>query len=202
MPLPASYELAIEPEAIRFAREHLAQYYGIRDNPWGTDDPLVSAGAGHAFFRQLLSPSVWLQTVELRMMVVALAKSGVEEAADTLRHVANEFDSRGEKLPTELLNYGMEVRLRRSDRWPKTSGPNKLDNMMRDLVRALTVAALFDRFHLLPRGKSGRTVSGCSVVAKAESSAHYHVKPRAIEKAWERFGAAIMPTVPGWASAA
>jgi len=49
MPLPASYELAIEPEAIRFAREHLAQYYGIRDNPWGTDDPLVSAGAGHAF---------------------------------------------------------------------------------------------------------------------------------------------------------
>ena len=199
MPLPATYELAVEPAAIRFARKHLDQYYGIRDNPWGTSDPLISAGAGHAFFRRLLSPDVWLQSVELRMAVVALAKQGWDEAADTLRHVALEFRSQDQKLPTELENYEIEVRLRGNDRWPKERGPKGLDNMMRDLVRVLTVAALFDRFGLLPTGRSVRTVSGCTVVAKAESGPHYRVKPKTVERAWQRYGAAIMPTVPGWA---
>jgi hypothetical protein len=202
MPLPATYDAAVIAQAVPFARAHLEQFYSVRENPWSSD-PLVSPGTGHAFFRHLLShnANVLMQTVELRMMIIALAKIGWAEAADVLRHVALEMRSRRQELPVELENYEMEVRARGNDRWSKPPGPNRLDNLARDLVVAQVVSAVCDRFKVLPTQQSGRTISACAIVATAmsghENRRHGRVSYKAVEKIWRRYGNA-MPTVPGW----
>jgi hypothetical protein len=201
MPLPATYGQAVEHEAIHFARGHLDCYYGACGNPWGTSDPLVSAGAGHAWFRSIIP--LLLGTPIGRCGLIELAQRGWVEAADALRRLEIELRSQGRDLPKEIEGFSIQVRARGSDRWPKQPGPNKLNNLMRDLIVALTVAAVVDRFRLLPTQQSSRTISACSVVAKAMSGANRHgrVKAKAVEKIWQRYGNA-MPTVPGWASAA
>src|SRR6516162_3582536 len=115
MPLPATYDQAIEDEAIRFAKLALA-WLNAQGNPW-SPDPLLSAEAGHAWLRDLL-PRL-LDTVIGRMGVIELAKNGYAEAADALRNFALAMRSNRCELPVEVEAYEMEVRARGSDRWPK-----------------------------------------------------------------------------------
>ena len=198
LPALPSYDEAVAAEALRYAKAELQKYYSLDGNPW-SNDPLMSAAAGHAFMKDLVENLLLMNTVELRMMVIELAKQGVEEAADALRHLVLELRSKYCELPLELEAYEQEVRWRSSDRWPKKSGPSKVDNMMRDLVYALVVAGVCDRFGLAPTQSSARSASGCRIVAQAAFSIHGGRAYETVKRIWKRFGAS-MPTVPGWAS--
>jgi hypothetical protein len=197
--LPTTYEEAIEQEVVRFAKSAI-DYINAKPNPW-TSQPVTSSEAGHAWLRDLL-PRL-MGTAIGRMGVITLAKSGYVEAAEFLREVAIECQSRHCELPAELKTYEMEVRLRRGDNWPKRSGPNKLDFIMRDIFLAVVVAAVLDRFpNLKEMQSSPRSLSACSAVAEAMFGRQERIRGRAystVKKIWLHYRNAV-PTRPGMAN--
>ena len=70
--------------------------------------------------------------------------------------------------------------------------------MMRDLVVAMTIAGIQDRYGLHPLQRSARTVSGCLIVSRASFCIGRGLDYGTVAKIWQRLGRA-MPTVPGWA---
>jgi hypothetical protein len=197
--LPATM---VETEALQFAREWIVRF---RDgtNPWSNDSALT-ADAGRAVTRHLMRQSALLHPIN-RLQLIAMARAGDTDARDVLRTVMIEIQSRGEPMPTELVNYNMEL-LHGGLHQPP--GPKRKDKLLRDLCIAMTVAAVHDRFGLSPtrntasRGRPSARPSACSVVAEALALAHMGLGKRsekAVEAIWSRLGRTL-PTVSGWAS--
>jgi hypothetical protein len=190
MTLPATL---IEAEALEFARREIARY---RDgtNPWSDDSPLT-AEAGRAALRHIMRQAS-LENPVHRMILAAWGRAGDPDADAVLRTLLIEYQSRGERPPTELANYNMEV-LQGGFHQPPAR--KKKNNLIRNICIATTVAAVIDRYGLRPTGRSPHCRSACSIVAEALGEAQMQLGNKAVEKIWEAYGRA-MPTVPGWAS--
>jgi len=189
----------VEAEALAFAREWIERF---RDgtNPWSSDSALT-ADSGRAVTQHLMRQATLLHPVN-RMQVIAMARAGDTEAHDVLRTLMIEMQSRSEPMPTELINYNMEV-LHGGLHQPP--GPKRKDKLLRDVCIAMTVAAVCDRFGLKPtrntasRGRPSARPSACSIVAEALEVAQMGMGEKAVEAIWIRLRNA-MPTAPGWAS--
>src|SRR5882762_7359103 len=141
----------IEADALAYARREIAKWRTI-GNPY-SDDHLMTPEASRACMRHIYK-NVALNNCHRMMDIIALASSE-PEADEALRELIVEFGSRGEQLPTELAAYNMEVARRGPDwRFPKRRGQKAHHHLLRDIFIAMTIAALCDRFGLLPTGRS------------------------------------------------
>jgi hypothetical protein len=202
MTLPVTYTEAVEGEALRFARDKIAEFK--KSNPF-SEHSALSGDASRMFFRHMLQ--IGLGNAVNRMQIVAAAKAGDPDAVDLLRSVLIEAKSRRTELSTELQEYDM---------WLTTHGAHprrrseKRGYVMRDICIALTVAGIVDKFpELPPTGRSPRHRSACAIVGEAliEADAakggskvvHMRRAYETIKTVWGRYKH-VMPTVPGWAS--
>ncbi len=200
LPAPASaVAVIIEEEALAYAQEMLNRYHG-GGNPWSPASPLT-AEAGRATMRHLYRQAALLHPIT-RMNVIVAARNGDTAARDVLNTLIIEMKSDRRALPTELENYTMEVLAGGLHQPP---GPRRKDKLLRDLVIALVVAAVCDRYQLAPtrntasRGRPAARRSACSIVAEALGGVRVPLGEKAVEAVWARLGIA-MPTVRGWAS--
>jgi hypothetical protein len=196
--LPAT---AVEAEALTFAREWLVRIQEA-GSPWSEHSPFT-AEAGRAVVRHLMRCGALLHSIN-RLQIIAMARAGDADADAVLRQLLIEMQSRGDPLPTELAAYNME--LLHGGLHPPP-GPKRKDKTLRDLCIAMTVAAVVDRFGLTPtrntasRGRPSARRSACAIVAEALGFVGISTGEKAVEAIWTRL-ANVMPTVPGWASAA
>jgi hypothetical protein len=127
-----------------------------------------------------------------------MARAGDDDAADVLKTLIVEAKSRRAELPTELEAYNME--LLGDDSWRSRrsrDGPKKKNKLTRDMLIALAVAAVVDRFGLPPTGRSIHRRSAASIVAEALAEIGLRLGFKAVEHIWRKYHDA-MPTVPGW----
>jgi hypothetical protein len=191
---PARYEDTIDATtALQYARAWFDQYDKLPSNPWGPS-PGLSAGAGRELFRFMLSRMLADDYYWTNQAIIALAKGGIAEAQDALREVRVEARRWGRKLPSEIEHYDLECTARGGDRWPRRyGGALRVDSLVRNIIIALTVAAVCDHFKLRPTHSSACTLSGCLIVGQALGISYERMKA-----IWRQF-AGGMPTVSGWA---
>jgi hypothetical protein len=96
----------VEADALAFARDMIAPFH-CGTNPWSDDSPLT-AEAGRAFVRYMIRQAALMHPIH-RRWIIAWAGAGDPDAADVLRTLIIEIQSRGDPMPTELTNYTMEV---------------------------------------------------------------------------------------------
>jgi hypothetical protein len=151
------------------------------------------AGESRAFVSRFLR--TLLLTVDGRLELLALARAGDGDAQGVLRDAILELKSRREPLPAEFDGYEMEL-IR--GMVPQTGpGPDKRNELLRNICIAATVAAVCDRYGLRPTGRSARRRSGCAIVAQALGVIGKAISAKAVEAIWMRYRSA-MPTAPGW----
>lgn len=195
-PVPAN----VFDEAEAYACRWITRAFATTDSPW-SNDPWASPAASRAFVRHTLE---WmLETASGRLHVIALARAGDPDAFELLNSLMMEMKSRLGGLPTtELKAWDMEVgeAARRTGKYPpfgQFPGPKKKNNLLRDLIIALTVSAVADRYGLPPTGNSPRKHSASKVVASALVVVRRGMGHKAVEHIWETYSGA-MPTVRGW----
>jgi hypothetical protein len=178
-------------EALAYARRLIER--GHRTDEFGSSvfDPARS----REFVRSVIS--VMMLTAEGRLSLIELARIGEEDAQIILKTAILEFKSRGERLPTELEAYNMELVAGRVPLPVGVDGPDRRDRLLRDISISTTVAAVCDRFGLKMFGRSARTRSGCSVVGEALGVIGKRMSTATVETICKRYRQG-MPTVPGW----
>jgi hypothetical protein len=187
----------IEAEALALARQEIAHWNGGGSTPWSTA-PGLSAEASRAFAREQMRMAARTSTYT-RMLIIAMAREGDEDAGLVLRDLILEMRARRQELPVDLENYNMEVLHGAMGHQPP--GPKRKNKMLRNISIAMTIAAVVDRFPGLdPTGNSRHRRSACAIVAEALTEAGRGMGQKAVEEVWRSYGAA-MPTAPGWASA-
>ena len=190
--VPASAASAVEIEALAFARRLIASM-AVGGTPWSPASPF-SAEASAAFMRSWLRAGAMLSAVN-RMHLVALARTGEPESARVLRELILEAKSRRQELPTEVEAYAMELVSGIAEQ--QAPGPKGKNKFLRNMLIALCVGAVVDRFRLPATGRSARWRSACSIVAEALGEVGINMSPKRVERVWEDYWAAA-PTQPGW----
>jgi hypothetical protein len=185
-----------EAEALAFARGMIATLHRS-GTPWSAASPLAADGSA-AFVRSVLRQAVASGSADVRMGIIALARSGDADAAAVLREAIVELKSCRQELPTELENYNMEIV--RGGMGHRPPGPRKKNKLLRNLYIAVTVSAVVDRFGLPAMTRSPHQQSACSIVAEALQEAGIAMGTKAIEAISNALNGA-MPTVPGWTAA-
>jgi hypothetical protein len=154
-----------------------------------------SAAKPAAFVREALFRQAVLLSVESRMLIILLARSGDADAMAVLRELILEMKSRRLPLPLELENYNME--LVHGAMGHKPPGPQKRNKVLRDICITMIVGEVIEQFRLELSGRSARRRSACSIVAEALGEVGINMGPKAVEKICERYSC-LMPTRPGW----
>lgn len=184
VPTPAS---PVEIEALAFARRLIASM-ATDGTPWSPASPF-SAEASTAFVRHWLRLGA-MSFVTTRLDLIALARSGEVESARVLREVILEAKSRRQELPVELEAYAMEL-VQGGTTGDQASGPKRKSKLLRNIMIALTVRAVVDRFGLAPTGRSPHRRSACAIVAEALGEVNINMGPKAITAVWQAYGEAM-----------
>jgi hypothetical protein len=182
-----------QTEALEFARALILR--GHRND--GESGSFFEAAESRAFVRKFLR--IMLLTVEGRLDLLALARAGEEDAQIILRNTILEIKSRLEPLPAEFIGYDMELIAGKVPPPRSGPGPDRRNELLRNISIATTVAAVCDRYSLKPTGRSMRKRSACSIVAEALAVIHMAIGYKAVETIWKKYGR-YMPG-PGWVAA-
>ena len=205
--LPATR--GIEAEAFDFACRFLTAFRDS-DSPWGSAS-LLDSKAGDDYWRANLRQIVRCPSVTNRLKLLAIARSGDSIAIEVANEFINEMRSLGGKLPTELEAFSMDVHAGLIvPRAPQ--GPLRRRRFVRNMIVAVTVAAVMDRYGLphtrrrKSRSGTGRPSpwrSASAIVAdalRAVTGSAIDLGEAAVERIYENM-AGGMPDRPGWATA-
>jgi hypothetical protein len=175
--LPATI---LEAEAVTFARAEIAWF---QDNPiylLGIDVKLLDKGDNRRFTVHFLKLFA-LKHPLCMMRLAEYAREGWDPADEALRELIIEFMDRGEKLPTYLAAYNMELAAGGLRRLP---GPTKADRFCRDLAMMMVVIKIGKEFGFKPtRNRASKRPSACSIFALAFSTSE-----ATINAMWHSFG--------------
>jgi hypothetical protein len=161
--LPATL---IEAQAVDFARQCIVfarsgklKLFGVEPGAW------FEKGESRRACRLMLREWILRDVINL-MDAVALARAGFELWEDCLRETILDFENRGEKMPTYLAAFDME--LKHGIQHSRKAGRPRADDMCRDLIIGIIIGMVTERFRLRPtRNYVSRRISACSVVAAA-----------------------------------
>jgi hypothetical protein len=191
MQLPATLN---EAEARACARKWLVER-GEYPDAFGLGVSVLDPQLGGLWLREALKRIALVHPLNM-MWVIDQAREGWDAAAAALSTLIIEMQSRGETLPTELLNYNMEVhREVMRGRPHRKRGPKKETHVFQDIIFAGLAADLVEQFDLKPtRNSVSKQVSACDVVADTVNEAKIGraVKYKAIEVLWFRWGKGLL----------
>src|SRR5262245_57937035 len=161
--LPATL---LEAEAVDFARKCIVfarsgklKLFGVEPGAW------FEKGESQRASRLMLRVFILRDVINL-MDAVAFARAGFELWEECLRELILDFENRGEKMPTYLAAFDME--LKHGIQHSRKAGRRRADDMVRDLIIGIVVGMVAERFVLRPkRNRASRRISGCSIVASA-----------------------------------
>jgi hypothetical protein len=182
--LPATLD---EAEALDLVRKFFARFSGVERL---AQHPNASMAAFALYMSALRH-----QPVEIRRLLVMLAKDGHPEAIDLLRLLLMECESRNIEPTLELKEYRMwlieqggPVRRRRSEADAY---------VLRDIMCiVIPVALILDRFpKIKATGNSPRRRNACEMVGEVLGMSYDNV--RDIYGRYKKFA----PTAPGWSRA-
>ncbi len=179
--LPATI---LEAEALAYARDAIAR----QREPGGIYGPDAEENYGRRFMKRWALFSTFACDE-----IVYFAEKGSVEADLALREIIAERTDRNEPLTAVLRAYN--IRLINPSRSPKTPGPTRAGNFMRDMGIVCLVTALIERFGLKPARNSASRRSGssrpsaCSIAAQALSEAKLGMwfEEKAVEHIWRRY---------------
>jgi len=160
MTLPATFaevDALLARSDIAFVRDGKLALWGIYYGRWFEED--ASDWACREQFKAwaFSSPGNMVEAVEL-------ARAGWTLAFDVLQNEVLEYQNRREHPPIYLAGFAMDLVARKQ--FPRTPGPVKSGNVTRDLIIALIVRRVSERYRLPPirNAVSRRRPSGCSIV--------------------------------------
>jgi hypothetical protein len=140
---------------------------------------------------------VMMLTADGRTSLLTFARAGEGYSQAIVAEAIAESRSRGVAPPAEFVGYEIELIQGKTPQPVSGPGPDKRNDILRDISIAVTVAAVCDRYGLRPTGRSARKRSGCATVASALGVIDKRMSTDAIERIWKRHKRG-MPTVPGW----
>jgi hypothetical protein len=176
-------------EALAYARRLVER--GHRDD----NGSFFEAPHSRAFVRSFYE--MMMTTADGRTSLLAFARAGEAYSQEIVATAIAECRSRGVDPPAEFVGYEIELIQGKVPQPVSTPGPDKRDDVLRDIAIAATVAAVVDRYGLKPLGRSARKRSACAVVAEALGVVGKRMSTDAVERIWKRHRGG-MPTVPGW----
>src|SRR5262245_55043778 len=159
--LPATL---LEAEAVDFARKCIVfarsgklKLFGVEPGAW------FEKGESQRACRLMIREFILHDVINL-MDAVALARAGFELWEDCLRELILDFENRGEKMPTYLAAFDMELKYGIRHK----AGRPRADHMTRDLIIGIIIGMVVEHFGLRPkRNRASRRISACSIVASA-----------------------------------
>jgi hypothetical protein len=176
-------------EALAYARRWIERAH--RDD----EGSFFEAPHSRAFVRSFFN--MMMLTADGRTSLLVFAREGEAYSQEIVATAIAECRSRGVEPPAEFVGYEIELIQGKVPPPVSTPGPDKRDDILRDISIATTVAAVVDRYGLKPTGRSARKRSACAVVAEALGVINRQVSPKAVEDIWRRYKRG-MPTVRGW----
>ena len=191
--VPAVISLSeIEHRALHFARREFLFWRQNNSNPWSASSSF-SPTASQAMVQSFLIRG-W-GDVMTRQWLVMLARRGLRDAQAALQRIILEYQSGGERMPTELAAYDMDVkRFGLPAQW---AGPKSSTRMLRDMIIMMTTMAVVDKFELPRTTSSPNRRSACEIVSMALEAVGIFIGYKGVQKIVERYRGA-WPTVPGW----
>jgi hypothetical protein len=192
MTLPATFNEALEVQALAFARAWITQNSG----PLGIFHPDAEIVYGKQMMKRAAQYHPFFADD-----IVYFAEKGSEQADLALRELIAEYTDRREPLTAVLAAYNIRL-LNPSMR--KKPGQKKAGHFVRDIGIVLMVKELTREFHLSPNVKtlSGNRIDGapgrptaCSIAAAALTEAGIGVAMgfKNVERVWHRY----LPIVSG-----
>jgi hypothetical protein len=188
MPVVSSLN-ANEQAALDFARQEFIQAKNT-DSPWGGGS-MLSREASHGLIASTLTWG-W-PDVRVRLWLIMIARAGLRDAQMALQRIILEYQSRHERMPTELAAYDMEVK---TFGLPSPAGPKKTARMVRDLLIMLTTMALVEKFGLYRTKRSPNHRSASEITAMALPTVGISMGYKSVEKIVDRYRDAWPE--PGW----
>jgi hypothetical protein len=176
-------------EALAYARRMIER--GHRDD----EGSFFEAPRSRTFVRSFFN--MMMLTADGRTSLLMFAREGETYSQEIVATAIAECRSRGAEPPAEFVGYEIELIQGKVPRPTSGPGPDKRDDVLRDISIAATVAAVVDRYGLKPTGRSARKRSACAVVAEALGVVNKRMSTDAIERIWKRHKRR-MPSVPGW----
>jgi hypothetical protein len=175
-----------QADALAFARDLIVRFHhsGKVGSPF-------EAAESRAFVRKWLR--VGLLTTRTQMILTELALAGEEDAQAILADVILEARNRREQLPTVIESYEIKLVAGKVQPAPNQGGRDKRNELTRNILIAMMVAAVAEQFRLKPTGRSARRRSACAVVADALDVINMKMNTKAIEKIWNVYGDSIPP---------
>jgi hypothetical protein len=195
-----------DSEAFAFACRWLQRIWDI-DSPWSSESMLTSAaGIGH--WRDTLRRAIRFSLTN-RLQVLAIARGGDADAIDVANELINELKSKRVPLPTELEGFSMDVHAGLVvARAP--SGPLRKHRFVRNMMIALTVAAIMDKYGLAHSrrrksrsgtGRPSKWRSASAITADAlrkVSNGKIDLGEAAVERIYEKMASAMPGAGSGW----
>jgi hypothetical protein len=161
--LPATLVAA---EAVDYARQRIAFARSGRLKLWGVvPGAWFEKGESQRAYRLAMCEWVLRDATNL-MAAVEHARAGYELWEKCLRELILDYQNRGEKMPTYLAGYAME--LTNGIRYSRKAGRRRSADAARDMIICHVVSMVAERFGLRPtRNPASRRPSACSIVAAA-----------------------------------
>jgi hypothetical protein len=179
----------VEAEALEFAHQHIAYVKGGKLKLWGIiSGRWFDGGESERVCRLMLAQWALRDAANL-MDAVQFARAGFELWEDVLRNLLLEYknQNRTEQMPTYLRAYDME--LTRGASYSRRSGRHRADQLLRNLVLAVIIAMVIERFELRPtRNIASSRPSACSVVARALELEGMAMSEPAVVQIWKTDG--------------
>lgn len=159
--------------------------------PAGADYPFFQGYAplAPAFGPALVRAQIkqWAQFHVLNMSeACSMARAGWDVADQAVRELIAEYTDRGDRLPTPLAAYNIEILSRLPPHRPK--GQKKTAHVMQDIFIAVMVGELIGYHGLKPTRRQSSRPSACSVVAQALRERRVRaITEKNVERVWNRY---------------
>ncbi|MFK0688169.1 hypothetical protein ACFX5Q_08195 [Mesorhizobium sp. IMUNJ 23033] len=174
-------------EAVEFAKERIisARDMPIEILPGLSPVRFLSKDDGRRMAQELMT-NLARNNPELLADYTYYASQGWKIADGAMRTLIAEITLSGKPLPRPLSEYQnlLDVAPPR-----KLQGKSRADYMLRDIVIAITVQEVHERFGLAPTNSSlNKNNSACRVVSQALGVAGVNMEYKAVEAVWNRIG--------------
>lgn len=136
-------------------------------------------------FADLMLTEWALRNARNLMDAVQFARAGFELWEDVLRNLILEYKNQNREMPIYLRAYDMELT---RVRYSRKSGRHRADQLLRNIIIAVVIAMVIERFGLRPDRTSSRRPSACSIVARALELEGMAMSEWNVVQVWKREG--------------